>query len=240
MSCHVSGRDCPSDILTRPSAPAPARAGDGQAAGRDRAQAAATAATVEALIAASCAPVPAAPARDAACAAPERRDAVPWDAIEALRPVWIRRTVRAGLDPEDAEDLFQEALLAALQGLERLRVAEGGDFADAFFAWFWGILRHKQISELRRRRRVRAKLEERGPECYPVAGRDTLATLVRSSLGLLEAEAPAEARVLRKRFMEGKELKEMAADLGVSVPTACRRVQAALRRLRGCIFLVLP
>jgi DNA-directed RNA polymerase specialized sigma24 family protein len=68
---------------------------------------------------------------------------------------------------------------------------------------------------------------------------DATAVRVRSSLGLLANSAPEEARVLHERFMRGRELQELAAALGVSVPTACRRVQAALVRLRGCMSLVL-
>ena len=70
-------------------------------------------------------------------------------------------------------------------------------------------------------------------------GAGNLATHVQSSLGLLERSSPEAARVLRQRFFDGRELREMAADLGVSVPTACRRVQAALAEIRGCIELVL-
>jgi DNA-directed RNA polymerase specialized sigma24 family protein len=126
-----------------------------------------------------------------------------------------------------------------MEGIHRLRVPDSGAFADAFLAWFWGILRHKQISELRRRKRVSARLQERGEECYPAQGNDALATLVKSSLGLLEDAAPAEARVLHRRFMEGRELRELASELGVSVPTACRRVQAALAKFRGCMNVMI-
>jgi RNA polymerase sigma factor (sigma-70 family) len=164
--------------------------------------------------------------------------AIPWEELEALRPAWLRRAVRSGIDREDAEDLFQESLLAAIEGIHRLRVPEDRGFADAFLAWFWGILRHKQISELRRRRRV-LSLEQRLPQCLPVHGSDPLATLVRSSLGLLADDSPDEAHVLHERFWRGRELRELAEDLGVSVPTACRRVQAALAKLRGCATLIL-
>ncbi|MBM3318654.1 MAG: sigma-70 family RNA polymerase sigma factor [Candidatus Eisenbacteria bacterium] len=180
-------------------------------------------------------------------AAPDRSrlphpGAIPWGAVEDLRPVWVRRATRAGIDREDAEDLFQESLLAALEGIERLRIPEERSFADAFLAWFWGILRHKQISELRRRRRVRplgAGPLEADAGRGLARGREALATQVRTSLGLLARSAPAEAQVLSERFLQGRELRELAASLDVSVPTACRRVQAALARLRGCAALVL-
>ncbi|MCK4411988.1 MAG: sigma-70 family RNA polymerase sigma factor [Candidatus Eisenbacteria sp.] len=164
---------------------------------------------------------------------------IPYASIEELRPVWIRRAVRSGIAREDAEDLFQEGLLAALEGIGRLRVAAGQSVEDAFLAWFWGILRHKLVSELRRRRRIRRHLEERRAESVERAGAGNLATHVQSSLGLLERSSPEAARVLRQRFFDGRELREMAADLGVSVPTACRRVQAALAEIRSCVELVL-
>jgi RNA polymerase sigma factor (sigma-70 family) len=167
------------------------------------------------------------------------RPRLPFTSIEELRPAWIRRAVRSGIAREDAEDLFQEGLLAALEGIGRLRVAAGQSVEDAFLAWFWGILRHKLVSDLRRRRRVRQRLEERRAEHAEREGAGNLATHVQSSLGLLERSSPEAARVLRQRFFDGRELREMAADLGVSVPTACRRVQAALAEIRGCIELVL-
>lgn len=156
-----------------------------------------------------------------------------------MRPAWIRRALRSGMAREDAEDLFQEALLASLEGLHRLRVAPGSDFADAYLAWFWGILRHKLVSELRRRQRVRRRLAECERQAPQADARGMLVAHVQSSLGLLEKSSPEAARVLRRRFFQGCELREMAADLGVSVPTACRRVQSALAKVRGCVELVL-
>jgi RNA polymerase sigma factor (sigma-70 family) len=162
------------------------------------------------------------------------RWSIAWESLERLRPGWVRRAVRAGIEREDAEDLFQEALLASLEGLERLRVDQGRSVEEAFLAWFWGILRHKLISEVRRRKRARAFAERRVSE-GAAAVNGSAAVRVRCSLGLLERSSPESARILRRRFLEGWELREMAWDLGVSVPTACRRVQAALAEIRGCM-----
>ncbi len=159
--------------------------------------------------------------------------------MDELRPVWIRRALRSGIGREDAEDIFQEAQLAALEGIHRLQTPAGRDPRDVFLAWFWGILRHKLISQLRRRRRIRRRLEERAQQASGLSGDGDLAIRVHSSLGLLERSSPEAARVLRRRFLEGCELREMAADLGVSVPTACRRVQAALAEIRGCVEVAL-
>jgi RNA polymerase sigma factor (sigma-70 family) len=169
---------------------------------------------------------------------PERAP-IPWAALAELRPIWVRRAIRRGVAREDAEDLFQEAQLAALEGIHRLRLPAAGNGQDAFLAWFWGILRHKLISDLRRRQRHRRHAEE----CQRrAAGRSPdghLPIRVRSSLGLLAEASPEAAHVLRRRFLEGRELKEMAHELGVSVPTACRRVQSALAEIRGRAELIL-
>ncbi len=163
---------------------------------------------------------------------------IPWSAIEKARGIWLRRAMRMGLATEDAEDLFQDALLAAMEGVERLRIADGQDLSDAFLAWFWGILRHKQVSHQRRRKRQEQLLAERaGPGLGPGFGHertDAFETQARLSLGLFARDCPEGADVLRRRFLEGRQLSELADDMGVSVPTACRRVQAALEEIRAC------
>ncbi len=157
---------------------------------------------------------------------------VSWAAIEKARDLWLRRALSGGVGREDAEDLFQDAILAALEGLERLRIADGQDLEDAFLGWFWGILRHKQVSHHRRRKRFLRIVEEH-PRCTErPGGLDRAAESARLSLGLFERSQPEAAGVLRKRFLEGFQLSELAEELGVSVPTACRRVQSALDQVR--------
>lgn len=163
---------------------------------------------------------------------------ISWASIERVRSLWLRRALGSGLAQEDAEDLFQDALLAALEGLERLRVAEGQDPEDAFLAWFWGILRHKRVSHQRRRKRLQRLLDEQPREDRRPEAAGKAATNVRLSLGLFERSSPEAAGVLRKRFLEGRQLSELAHELGVSVPTACRRVQSALDEIRKCVELV--
>ncbi|MFH1144965.1 MAG: sigma-70 family RNA polymerase sigma factor [Candidatus Eisenbacteria bacterium] len=159
---------------------------------------------------------------------------ISWGSLDRLRPAWVRRARRSGIDREDAEDLFQEALLASLEGLDRLRIEGGRSIEEAYLAWLWGILRHKLISEVRRRKRRRSFEECSRSRARPeVEG--AVATRIQSTLGLLERSSPESARILRHRFLDGWELREMALDLGVSVPTACRRVQAALAEIRGCM-----
>lgn len=165
------------------------------------------------------------------------RGELPWERIERLRECWFANARRSGFAHEDAEDLFQESMLAALDGLDRIRSVNGRSPDEAFLAWFWGILRHKMISELRRRRRIRRHAEER-LACNASSCSGPLATRVRGMLVLMEQRSPGGARLLRRRFMEGRELSELAAELGVSVPTAWRRVQSALEEIRGCAGVV--
>jgi RNA polymerase sigma factor (sigma-70 family) len=163
---------------------------------------------------------------------------IPWSAIEKARSIWLRRALRLGLPAEDAEDLFQDALLAAMEGVERLRIADGQDLADAFLGWFWGILRHKQVSHQRRRKRQEQLLAERAGPPMHAEGAGGAEARARLSLGLFARSSPEGADVLRRRFLEGRQLSELADDMGVSIPTACRRVQAALEEIRDCAELL--
>jgi len=168
----------------------------------------------------------------------ESRRTVSWHSIERVQSLWLQQAHAAGLKREDAEDIFQDSLLAALEGLDRLRVAVGQEVEDAFLAWFWGILRHKRVSHQRRRKRQQRLLEEQpSPDGFR-AVKGTAETHVRLSLGLFERSSPEAAGVLRKRFLEGQQLSELADELGVSVPTACRRVQSALTEIRRCLEFV--
>jgi RNA polymerase sigma factor (sigma-70 family) len=166
-----------------------------------------------------------------------RIDEIPWAAIERVRSSWLRRALGGGLTLEDAEDLFQDGLLAAVEGLDRLRVAPGQSPSDAFMGWFWGILRHKRSSFLRRRKRLERILSAHEPLRAP-ADVSRAADRVSLSLGLFARASPDGARVLRRRFLEGRQLSELASELGVSVPTACRRVQAALAEMRDRVEVV--
>ena len=159
---------------------------------------------------------------------------IPWAAVERVRALWLRRALSGGLCREDAEDQFQDSLLAALEGMDRLRVAENQNPDDAFLAWFWGILRHKRVSHQRRRRRLERLLALQ-PKGGKPARAEPEAACVRLSLGLFEQSSPEAAQVLRRRFLEGRALSELADELGVSVPTACRRVYAALAEIRSCV-----
>ncbi|MBD3236528.1 MAG: sigma-70 family RNA polymerase sigma factor [Candidatus Eisenbacteria bacterium] len=231
----VRDRSSQSLLLERPpSAPAeePGRAPD-RAAGRRPAEDGARRAREAARAAAR------AGEAEAWLEPPREQIAIPWDTVLELRECWFGRAQRAGLAREDAEDLFQDALLAALGGLARLRVENGRSPEQAFLAWFWGILRHKMISELRRRRRVAERLSERESELRGSNGNGPLTTRVRCSLSVFARSSPRAAHILRRRFLEGRELRELAEELGVSVPTAWRRVQSALEEFRGCAELVL-
>jgi RNA polymerase sigma factor (sigma-70 family) len=164
----------------------------------------------------------------------DEKGSIPWAAVERVRAMWLRRSLSSGMSREDAEDLFQDSLLAALEGLERLRVADSQDPEDAFLAWFWGILRHKRVSHQRRRKRLERVLAQQPKGGEPARAGPEVAC-VHLSLGLFERSSPEAAQVLRRRFLEGRQLSELADELGVSVPTACRRVHAALAEIRSCV-----
>ncbi len=164
---------------------------------------------------------------------------ISWAAIERVRDLWLGQATRSNLDREDAEDLFQDALLAALEGIDRLQVTAGQDYEDAFIAWFWGILRHKRVSYQRRRKRLMRIIADNQHKSLMPENRCVSESRVHLSLGLFERQSPESAQVLRKRFLEGQQLEELAIEMGVSVPTACRRVKSALSEIRGCVEMIL-
>jgi len=164
---------------------------------------------------------------------------IPWASVERVRDLWLSQAMRSNLDREDAEDLFQDALLAALEGMDRLRIADSQEIEDAFIAWFWGILRYKRISYQRRRKRLQRIISDNQHQTLMPENKAVSDSRVHLSLGLFERQSPESAKVLRRRFLEGQQLDEMADEMGVSVPTACRRVKSALSEIRSCVEMVM-
>lgn len=132
---------------------------------------------------------------------------------------------------EQAEDAVQEALVAALEGLERY----AGD--ASLSTWLFGILKHKIVDGLRRGPREEAldmELDELvhdgpGPE-QTCASRNALAALDRS----LESLPTRSAHAFVLREVLGMETAEVCRLLCVT-PTHCWvLVHRARARLRAC------
>jgi len=140
----------------------------------------------------------------------------------------VRRLARHLVpDPDDAEDVAQESLLAAVRrtpaGIRNLG------------AWLRGIVRHKAVQHGRsegRRRRHEGAVASPGAVGAPdevVAGLEIQQRLLAAVKGL-----PAAYRtVLWRRYFEGVSARRIAADLGEPVETVRTRIKRGLARLRA-------
>jgi uncharacterized protein len=133
-----------------------------------------------------------------------------------------RALVRSLLPPADAEDVTQDALIAAFVGLDRLR--EPGRFGS----WLYAIA--SNLARMRLRRPSPPVVHAvPAPTADEMLERNERASLVRAALGTL-GERDREVLVLH--YFEGLECREIAARRGLS-PGAVRvrlhRARAALR-----------
>ncbi len=151
--------------------------------------------------------------------------------LARLRPKLMAFAMRRTRDRDQAEDAVQEALVAALEGLE--------DYAGSasLSTWLFGILKHKIVDGLRRRPREEAlpmELDELvhdgpGPE-QTCASRNALAAIDRS----LEDLPPRSAQAFVLREVLGLDTAEVCRRLCVT-PTHCWvLVHRARLRLRAC------
>lgn len=149
--------------------------------------------------------------------------------LARLRPKLVAFALRRTRNRDQAEDAVQEALVAALEGLD------GYAGNASLSTWLFGILKHKIMDGLRRGLREEAfdmELDELvhdgpGPE-QTCASRNALAALDRS-LGCLPMRS-AQAFVLREVL--GLDTAEVCRRLCVT-PTHCWvLVHRARKRLR--------
>jgi RNA polymerase sigma-70 factor (ECF subfamily) len=153
------------------------------------------------------------------------------EALARLRPKLLAFALRRTRSRDQAEDAVQEALVAALEGLD------GYAGGSSLSTWLFGILKHKIADGLRRGPREQTldmELDELmhdgpGPE-QSCASRYALAALERS-LEDLPARS-AQAFVLREVL--GMETVEVCRLMCVT-PTHCWvLVHRARARLRAC------
>jgi RNA polymerase sigma-70 factor (ECF subfamily) len=125
---------------------------------------------------------------------------------------------------EDAEDLAQETLVDAYRNLGTLRDQR------KFRAWLFGILRHKCLRHLQRRRPEELHLED---------WQETLSAPAPVSndelLPLLESLPLGDREVLVARYLHELSFADIATLLGISVSAAETRCRRARERLRALV-----
>lgn len=140
----------------------------------------------------------------------------------------VERAVQGVLGPDpEAEDVVQDAFLAALRGLDGFRGNEA-----TLGAWVRGIAVRLALKKIRWRR-TRRWLGMQGTDAmdtlHAVTQTDTQAAL-RRAYTLLDRLPAVERAAFGLRFIEGMQLEEVAHDLGVSLATAKRRIRSARER----------
>jgi RNA polymerase sigma-70 factor (ECF subfamily) len=134
-------------------------------------------------------------------------------------------------DEAVAEDTFQQTWLQVSERIGRY------DRSRPFGPWLFAVARNLALDHLRRRQ---PESLEDVPEPPAAEGPDVdpFAHAVARQRGVLLAGAvagmaPLDREVLSLRFEEDMDLPELAATLGVPLPTAKARLYRALARLRG-------
>jgi RNA polymerase sigma-70 factor, ECF subfamily len=121
----------------------------------------------------------------------------------------------------EAEDLVQDCLASAVQGVGRVRKT------GVLGAWLHQILRRRWYDLLRRRAVERRFLDEKAaPAGEPAAGDE----LVRRALGALD---PESRRVLELRFFQSRTSVEIGRILGKSPGTVRSMIFHALRKFEN-------
>src|SRR3954447_20682319 len=150
------------------------------------------------------------------------------DALREATPRLQRFAVRRLLDPHEAEEVVQEALLRAFQHKDSLRTQ------DDLMAWLTVVTRRLVLDRIRGRGRMAPVAE------LPAgsrAARDTADVVVardeaRIALDALEAMPSRQASVLWAREVEGLSYDEISERYGLSEPTVRSLLHRARRTLR--------
>lgn len=161
---------------------------------------------------------------------PDRRDAQLADRL-ARHAGWMRRFARALVrDPDDADDLTQDAWVAAL----RQPPTHDGNLRGWLKVVLANLWRKRRRDDERRRRRERVA----APPPEPAEAADAVAerlALQESLLRDLRTLPEPSRSALVLRFLDGLPPREIAARLGVPVSTVHTRIQRGLHTLRNTL-----
>jgi RNA polymerase sigma-70 factor (ECF subfamily) len=138
---------------------------------------------------------------------------------------------RLMLDPDDADDLVQDAFLRALERIATF------DVARAFEPWFTRLLVNLGL-DLRRKQTVR-RTERHDPEAFPGGAspaREAERSELRDSLCQALEELPDRQRLIVSLFeIDGHSTEEVASMLKVSQVTVRWHLHQARKTLREAL-----
>lgn len=155
--------------------------------------------------------------------------------VKAYQGPVYRLALGMGLSPHDAEEVAQEAFVAAWRGLPNFR----GD--SKFFTWLYQLTHHAAIDFLRREKRHgnTVELAER-PE---ISGEENRPEEIVEQQGDREAVAaamqeltPEYREILLLRYMQELDYDEIAAVLAVPAGTVKSRLNRAKAQLKEILL----
>jgi RNA polymerase sigma-70 factor (ECF subfamily) len=129
--------------------------------------------------------------------------------------------------PADAEDVAQEALVAAFERIDTCRDPE------RFGPWLLQGTRNRALNWLQRRRLADVPAAETEPADEGHDGDGERGTLRRQLLAALEAVTPAQREIVLLHDLEGWTHAEIADALGISQVSSRQHLFNARRTLRA-------
>jgi RNA polymerase sigma-70 factor (ECF subfamily) len=142
--------------------------------------------------------------------------------------------VRRTFDTDAARDLTAETFAVAFEHRHRFR----GSGEAAAGAWLFGIARHQLSRYLRRGAAERRAVRRLGVEVPEMSAEEAARLLEDAQAGAVAALgelATDQKRAVWLRVVEDLSYAELAAELGVSEPTARARVSRGLRALAAVL-----
>jgi len=152
------------------------------------------------------------------------------EAFRALVRRWhgpfVLRAQHFTRDREAALDVAQESWIGVARGLRGLR--DPGRFP----AWAMRIVANKARDWIRRERSRRAVAADTTQEVNHAAATDGRVERLREGLDGLEA---GQRDLLRRHYLEGRSVNEIALELGIPEGTVKSRLSNARHHLRQCL-----
>ncbi len=148
--------------------------------------------------------------------------------LSSERPAFLRFLTRRLRDDDLVEDIFQDALLKAMENANALR-DEG-----ALLGWFYRILRNAVVDHFRRGTRRHQALALLVHDLEALASEEVTDESPCHCVGpLTETLKPEYEEALRRIDMQGATVKGYAAEAGITANNAGVRVHRARRALHS-------
>jgi RNA polymerase sigma-70 factor (ECF subfamily) len=159
-----------------------------------------------------------------------------FDALVREHQAGLRAFIRAlGADEAWVDDLAQETFIVAYKKKDKFRLDE--DFGK----WLRGIARRQVMGERTKSARhyrimhdgicdILLSLGIEKPE--PEPGREKA---VKTMKGCVEKLPPAQQQLLRLRYQEGRQAKDLATELGATAAAIRKQLQRIRTTVRKCM-----